>query len=159
MSLLRRLSSAVARLVRCGAGRAEFGNGEHMKRRKQKAAPKLTSSPPRSAPPPLTIEQKIELWRQKFAPNEQPWQPPGFNQPPKAKPAWLLKAQREISNSDRSLHRNTSPPSAPSTDPALERMRRVNSDIGTVHRVMNEPGPRWEPQPSLGNEPWRFSRR
>jgi hypothetical protein len=131
-----------------------------MKRRKQKAnTSKLTSSPPRSAPPPPTTEQKIELWRQKYAPNEQPWQPPGFNQPPKAKPAWLLRAQREIINADRSLHRNTSPPSPPSTDPALERMRRVNSDIGTVHRIMNEPGPRWEPQPSLGNEPWRFPRR
>jgi hypothetical protein len=115
--------------------------------------------PPRRLPPPPTITEKIEQWRQKYAPNEPPWQPPGFNQPPKPKPVWLLKAQREIINADRSLHRNTNPPSAPSTDPALERMRRVNSDIGTVHRIMNEPGPSWEPQSSLGNEPWRFPRR
>src|SRR5262249_38622158 len=86
------------------------------------AAKAMPEPPPKPAPgkrkpgaPALTVDQKIELWRQKFAPNEAPWQPPGPNAPVKAKPEWLLKAQREITNADQSYRRNTNPP-APSTD-------------------------------------------
>jgi hypothetical protein len=85
------------------------------------AMARAVSEPPPKPPvkrkpaaPPLTVDQRIELWRQKFAPNEAPWQPPGLNEPVKLKPAWLLKAQREITNADQSYRRNTNPP-APSS--------------------------------------------
>src|SRR5262249_30981196 len=60
------------------------------------AAAKAQPAPPPKPPvkrkpdaPPLTHAEKLELWRQKYAPNEAPWQPPEFNEPVKPKPAWL----------------------------------------------------------------------
>jgi len=85
--------------------------------------------PPAKRKPPPTLEQRIEWWRQKFAANEPPWQPPGFNQPPKPKPAWLLKAQREIVNADRSKH--APEPGTVSSQPSYEDqswLAYVNSD-------------------------------
>ena len=48
------------------------------------------------------------------------------------------------------------PPQARSGAETKAQMERVNSDYATVHRIMTEPGPRWEPQPSTGNESWRY---
>jgi hypothetical protein len=51
------------------------------------------------------------------------------------------------------------PVQAVSGDEAKRRMAKVNSDYATVHRIMTEPSRvAGEPQPSLGNESWRFRR-
>jgi len=95
-------------------GGSEFAAGVFVAPTPESLKALPTEAPPPPPPvkrkPPPTLEQRIEWWRQKYAPNEPPWQPPGFNQPAKPKPAWLLRAQREICNADRSLHRNTNPP-------------------------------------------------
>ena len=92
-------------------GGSEFAAGVFVAPTPESLKALPTEAPPPPPPvkrkPPPTLEQRIEWWRQKYAPNEPPWQPPGFNQPAKPKPAWLLRAQREICNADRSLHRNT----------------------------------------------------
>jgi hypothetical protein len=51
------------------------------------------------------------------------------------------------------------PPPAVSGAEAERRRQAVNARRDIDHKIMTEPGPRWEPQPSLGNEPWRFPRR
>ena len=61
-----------------------------------------------------------------------------------------MKRQKRKANTPK-----PAPPGTVSGDEAKRRMARVNSDYATVHRIMTEPGPRWEPQPSLGREPWR----
>jgi hypothetical protein len=93
--------------------------------------------PPVKRKPPPTLEQRIEWWRQKYAPDEAPWQPPGFNEPVKPKPAWLLKAQREICNADRSKHAPepgtvNSPPSHHYEDQSW--LAYVNSD-GSIRKT------------------------
>jgi len=89
------------------------------------AMARAVSEPPPRPPvkrkpeaPQLTHAEKVEQWRQKFAPYEPPWQPPGPNAPVKPKPEWLLKAQREITNADQSYRRNTNPPALSSDNEA-----------------------------------------
>ena len=71
---------------------------------------------------------RIEGLRKEFASWAAPWEPAKPNEPPRAKPGWLTKIERDLCNADR----------------------------GSVHQIMAEPGRAWEATPS-GNAgaPWK----
>ena len=71
---------------------------------------------------------RIEGLRKEFASWAAPWEPAKPNEPPRAKPGWLTKIERDLCNADR----------------------------GSVHQIMNAPARVWEATPS-GNAgaPWK----